>query len=202
MTESRKMNETIDWGKEALDIEIEALKELRERLGPPFASAVKMIRECKGKVIVTGLGKSGHIGEKIAATLASLGIPSFFMHSTEALHGDSGMMTPGDVLIAISYSGQTAEVNAVAGLAKDLGIKVISMAKSCSTPLGGIADICLEIAVEREADPLGLAPTSSSTLTLALGDALAVAASRANGFTKADFGKRHPGGALGKKAKS
>jgi KpsF/GutQ family protein len=195
------MSELVDWGREALDIEIEALKIARNQLGAPFAAAVRAVKSCRGKVIVTGLGKSGHIGKKIAATLASLGTPSFFMHSTEALHGDSGMMDSHDVLIAISYSGGTPEVCAVAGIAKERGLKVISMSKSCGTPLGKLADICLEINVPKEADPLGLAPTASSTLTLALGDALAVAVSRSKGFKKADFALRHPQGALGKKAK-
>ncbi|MFA6450777.1 MAG: SIS domain-containing protein [bacterium] len=195
------MGEYVDWGREAFDIEIEALVTAREKLGAPFAAAVRAIKSCKGKVIVTGIGKSGHIGKKIAATLASLGTPSFFMHSTEALHGDSGMIEGRDIFIAISYSGATAEVSAVAGLAKELGLRIISMTKSCATPLGKLSDICLEIAVSKEADPLGLAPTASSTLTLALGDALAVAVSRAKGFKKSDFALRHPQGALGEKAK-
>ena len=165
------MSDFVGWGREALDIEIEALRIARDRLGAPFAAAVRALKSCKGKVIVTGIGKSGHIGKKIAATLASLGTPAFFMHSTEALHGDSGMMAPRDILIAISYSGETPEVAAVAAIAKDFGLKVISMTKSCGTPLGVMADICLEICVPKEADPFGLAPTASSTLTLAVGDA-------------------------------
>jgi arabinose-5-phosphate isomerase len=195
------MNEYADWGRDALDIELESLQIVRNRLGAPFTAAVRAVKNCKGKVIVTGLGKSGHIGGKMAATFASLGTPSFFMHSTEALHGDSGMMEAHDIMIAISYSGTTKEVLAVAGLALEAGLKLITMTKSCTTPLGGMSDICLEICVPKEADPLGLAPTSSSTVTLALGDALAVAVSRANNFKTSDFASRHPQGALGKKAK-
>jgi len=195
------MNKYIEWGRDVLDAEIEALRAVRERLGAPFADAVRAVKSCKGKVIVTGIGKSGHVGKKIAASLASLGTPSFFVHSGEALHGDSGMMAPNDLVIAISNSGETPEVVAAARLAKSFGLKLIAMTGKPGSSLGSLADIWMDIGVRREADPLDLAPTSSSTVTLALGDALAVAAARARSFSAADFAVRHPAGALGKKAK-
>lgn len=190
-----------DWGRDVLDAEIEALRLLRERLGEPFEEAVTLLKGCSGKVVVTGLGKSGHAGRKIAATLASLGVPSFFMHSAEALHGDSGMMGNRDVLLAISNSGETKEVAATAAAAKELGLKIIALTGKEKSSLGKLADVWLDIGVPREADHLNLAPTSSSTVTLGLGDALAVAASRAKGFTSADFAFYHSGGTLGKKSK-
>jgi len=195
------MSDYLEWAKEVLDIEIDAVAGARNRIDASFVSAVRLIKSCKGKVVITGLGKSGHVGGKIAATFASLGIPSFFMHSTEALHGDSGMMAQRDVLIAISYSGETAEVCAVAAKAGEIGLKVIAMTGKPESTLARHADVCINIAVPREADHLNLAPTASSTVTLALGDALGVVASRAQGFDKNDFAFRHPHGALGKKAR-
>jgi arabinose-5-phosphate isomerase len=147
---------------------------------------------------VTGLGKSGLVGAKIAATLSSTGTPSFFMHSADALHGDSGALTPGDVLVAISNSGETAEVTAIAKMAKSWGNSVIAITKNSNSSLASNADTVINIAFEKEADPLNLAPTTSTTLTIALGDALASALMAHRGFTSQDFGKRHPGGALGK----
>jgi len=191
----------LEWGKEVLSEEARAISSLEARLGDEFAEAVKLVRSCRGKVIVSGLGKSGHVGKKIAASLASLATPSFFMHSTETLHGDAGMMEPRDVLIAISNSGSTAEVVSAAQIAKSYGLKVIAMTGNKNSPLGKTADVWLDIGIDKEADPLDLAPTSSSTVTLALGDALAVAVARSKDFKKSDFAYRHPGGALGKKSK-
>lgn len=198
------MNKYVVWGREVMDSEIEAVRAVRDRLsensenGDRFAEAVGAIKSCKGKVIVTGIGKSGHIGKKMAASFASLGTPSFFMHSTEARHGDSGMMDSRDLLIAISNSGKTGEVVAAAKLARNSGLKIIAMTADRNSPLCQSADIWIDIAVAREADHLNLAPTSSSTVTLVMGDALAVAAARAKNFHTSDFASRHPGGSLGK----
>lgn len=188
------------WGRRVLQAEITALESLKDRLGGEFDAAAALVEKCAGKTIVTGIGKSGHVGKKIAATLASLGTPSFFMHSTEALHGDAGMMSAGDVVIAISNSGSTAEVAAVAQIAGRIGAGVIAMTGERDSPLGLAADVVLDIKVESEADHLNLAPTSSSTVTLALGDALAVAVARAKGYSAADFAFFHSGGALGRKS--
>jgi arabinose-5-phosphate isomerase len=195
------MDKYAGWGREVMDAEIEAIRSVRDRIGDQFAEAVRAIKSCKGKLIVTGIGKSGHVGKKMAASFASLGTPSFFMHSTEALHGDSGMMEKRDLLIAISNSGKTGEVVAAAELAAGMGMKVIAMTGSRTSPLAEIADIWIDIAVKQEADHLNLAPTSSSTVTLVTGDALAVAAARAKNFSPSDFASRHPGGALGKKSR-
>jgi arabinose-5-phosphate isomerase len=151
----------------------------------------------QGHIVVTGLGKSGLVGAKIVATLASTGTPSFFLHSGDALHGDSGALTPGDVLIAISNSGESAEVCAIAKMAKGWGNSTIAITKNTNSTLAKICDAVIEIAFEKEADPLNLAPTTSTTLTIAAGDAIASALMAHRGFTSQDFGKRHPGGALG-----
>ncbi len=195
------MSNYLDWGRDVLDKEIAALREMRDRLDESFSEAVRLIKSCESKVIVTGIGKSGHVGKKTAATFASLGTPAFFMHSTEALHGDSGMMAIGDVLMAVSYSGETAEVNAVAAKASEIGLKVIVLTGNKESTLARYSDVLIDISVRCEADHLNLAPTASSTITLALGDALAVAAARADNFDKNDFAVRHPGGQLGNKAR-
>jgi len=182
----------------ALNTEIAALNNFAKTLETNLKPALEILLECKGHVVVTGLGKSGLVGAKIAATLSSTGTPSFFMHSADALHGDSGALTPGDVLIAISNSGETAEVTAIAKMAKDWGNSVIAITKNANSSLASNADTVINIAFEKEADPLNLAPTTSTTLTIALGDALASALMAHRGFTSQDFGKRHPGGALGK----
>jgi len=194
-----KKAEIIETGRKVIEQEIDALKTASGRLGDDFSKAVGLIIKCKGKVIVTGIGKSGHIGKKIAASLASLGTPSFFMHSTEALHGDSGMARKEDVIIAISNSGTTSEVVSAAERCKDMGCALISMTGNPDSKLAILADAFLNIDVAHEADHLNLAPTSSTTVTLALGDALAVVVSKAKGFTSMDFGYFHSGGALGKK---
>ena len=182
----------------ALNTEIAALTNFAKSLESNLKPALEIIIECKGHVVITGLGKSGLVGAKIAATLSSTGAPSFFLHSADALHGDSGALTSGDVLIAISNSGETAEVTAVANMAKGWGNSVIAITKNADSSLAKVADAVINIAFDKEADPLNLAPTTSTTLTIAVGDALASALMAHRGFTSQDFGKRHPGGALGK----
>ena len=182
----------------AINTEISALNNFAKTLEANLKPALEILAECKGHVVITGLGKSGLVGAKIAATLSSTGTPSFFLHSADALHGDSGALTSGDVLIAISNSGETAEVNAIAKMAKAWGNQVIAITKNANSTLAKSADAVISIAFDKEADPLNLAPTTSTTLTIAAGDALASALMAHRGFTSQDFGKRHPGGALGK----
>jgi arabinose-5-phosphate isomerase len=184
--------------KSAIDTEISALSTFAQSLESNLKPALEIIIECKGHVVITGLGKSGLVGAKIAATLASTGTPSFFLHSTDALHGDSGALTSGDVLIAISNSGETAEVNAIANMAKGWGNPTIAITKNSNSTLAKSCDAVINIAFDKEADPLNLAPTTSTTLTIAAGDAIASALMSHRGFTASDFGKRHPGGSLGK----
>ncbi len=182
----------------AINTEIAALTNFAKTLESNLKPALEILIETKGHVVITGLGKSGLVGAKIAATLASTGTPSFFMHAGDALHGDSGALTPGDVLIAISNSGETAEVSAIANMAKSWGNKVIAITKNPESTLAKSADAVISIAFEKEADPLNLAPTTSTTLTIAVGDALASALMQYRGFSAKDFGKNHPGGTLGK----
>ena len=182
----------------AINTEISALNSFAKTLEANLKPALEILTESKGHVVITGLGKSGLVGAKIAATLSSTGTPSFFLHSADALHGDSGALTSGDVLIAISNSGETAEVNAIAKMAKAWGNQVIAITKNANSTLAKSADAVISIAFDKEADPLNLAPTTSTTLTIAAGDALASALMAHRGFTSQDFGKRHPGGALGK----
>jgi arabinose-5-phosphate isomerase len=182
----------------ALNTEVAALNNFAKTLETNLKPALEILLECKGHVVVTGLGKSGLVGAKVAATLSSTGTPSFFLHSADALHGDSGALTPGDVLIAISNSGETAEVNAIAKMAKGWGNSVIAITKDSNSSLAKSSDAVISIAFDKEADPLNLAPTTSTTLTIAAGDALASALMAHRGFSSQDFGKRHPGGALGK----
>ncbi|WP_136248603.1 KpsF/GutQ family sugar-phosphate isomerase [Halomonas borealis] len=185
--------------KRTLRLEQQAIGALVERLDGDFERACELILACRGRVIVTGMGKSGHIGTKIAATLASTGTPSFFVHPGEASHGDLGMITPGDVVLALSNSGETAEVTALLPLLKRLGTPLISMTGRPGSTLACHAEAHLDAGVEREACPLDLAPTSSTTAALALGDALAVALLESRGFTAEDFALSHPGGSLGKR---
>ena len=186
--------------KHALDIEIAALTKLSNGFESKIEPALSLITASKGRVIISGIGKSGLVGAKIAATLSSTGTPAYFIHSTDALHGDSGAVLPDDVVIAISNSGETVEVVAFAQLVKSWGNKVIAITGKSGSALAKSADAVLDIAFEKEADPNGLAPTTSTTLTIALGDALAAALVTYKNFTSQDFGKRHPGGALGKKS--
>lgn len=185
--------------KEAINTEQHALELLKNELDERFVQACRTILACRGRVVVTGMGKSGHIGRKIAATLASTGTPAFFMHPGEAGHGDLGMLVAGDVLIAISNSGQSDEIKMLLPVVKQLGILLISISRDKRGFLPQSADIALTLGQFEEACPLGLAPTSSTTATLALGDALAVALLHARGFTSDDFALSHPAGALGRK---
>ncbi|SDJ65570.1 KpsF/GutQ family sugar-phosphate isomerase [Microbulbifer yueqingensis] len=186
-------------GRRTVLMENEAIAALENRIDDNFKHACELILQCRGRTIVTGMGKSGHIGNKIAATLASTGTPSFFVHPGEASHGDLGMITREDLVIAISNSGSSAEVLTLLPLLKRLGIPMISMTGKPDSPLAQAADVNLDIAVETEACPLNLAPTSSTTVTLVMGDALAVALLEARGFTAEDFAFSHPGGALGRR---
>jgi len=189
----------LDLAREVLDIEAEAVRGLKNRLGTAFLEAHRLIFETRGRVVVTGMGKSGHIGNKIAATLASTGTPAFFMHPAEASHGDLGMITEHDVVIAISYSGESDEIARILPVIKRRGAKVIAITGRATSTLAREADVHLDARVEREACPLELAPTASTTATLALGDALAMALLEARGFGSEDFAQHHPGGTLGRR---
>lgn len=184
---------------QAIRIERDAISALENRIDDHFIRACEVIMACKGRVVVTGMGKSGHIGHKIAATLASTGTPSFFVHPGEASHGDMGMITSQDVVIAISNSGNTSEVVTILPLIKRMGAPLISMTGNANSTLAKEAVANLDVSVETEACPLGLAPTSSTTATLVMGDALAVALLDARGFSAEDFAFSHPGGSLGRK---
>ncbi|SDI40977.1 arabinose-5-phosphate isomerase [Ferrimonas sediminum] len=187
------------WAREVIDVEIEALQGLQQYIDDAFVAACELMQQCKGKVIVMGMGKSGHVGNKIAATLASTGTPSFFVHPGEASHGDLGMLTEGDVVLAISNSGEASEIMTLMPVIRRLGIPVIAMTGKPDSSMAKLAQVHLNIKVTKEACPLGLAPTSSTTATLVMGDALAVALLQAKGFTADDFALSHPGGALGRK---
>jgi arabinose-5-phosphate isomerase len=182
-----------------LTIEAAAVSALAERIGPAFAQAVALILNRSGRVVVTGIGKSGHIGRKIAATLASTGTPAYFVHAAEAAHGDLGMITPDDVVIALSNSGASDELLTIVPLVKRRGASLIAITGNPGSPLAREADLHLDAAVQEEACPLNLAPTASTTATLALGDALAVALLDARGFSSEDFARAHPGGTLGRR---
>lgn len=182
-----------------LEIETQAIVDLKASINHDFEQACELLLETKGKVVVSGMGKSGHIGKKIAATLASTGTPAFFMHPGEANHGDLGMLSKQDVLIAISNSGETSELLSLLPVVKRLGLPVIAMSSNPDSTLAGLSDIHLCVKVQQEACSLGLAPTSSTTATLVLGDALAVALLDARKFTPQDFALSHPGGALGRR---
>jgi arabinose-5-phosphate isomerase len=186
-------------GRRALEIEGRAIAALIPRLDAGFARACVLCLESRGRVIVTGMGKSGHIGRKIAATFASTGTPSFFMHAAEASHGDIGMITRDDVLLALSNSGETAEVLALLPHCSRMGVTIIAITGNAKSSLARAASAHLDVSVSEEACPLNLAPTASTTATLAIGDALAVALLEARGFTSQDFARSHPGGALGRK---
>jgi arabinose-5-phosphate isomerase len=191
----------LDLAREALDVEGEAIRKLSARLGrdDSVPRAVALMMACKGRVVVSGMGKSGHIGRKIAATLASTGTPALFLHPGEAAHGDLGMVTSQDVLVAISYSGESSELAIVIPAVKRMGVPVIAMTGKPESSLALAADVHLDVSVEKEACPLNLAPTASTTATLALGDALAVALLELRGFRSDDFARSHPGGALGRR---
>ncbi|MBS0337006.1 MAG: KpsF/GutQ family sugar-phosphate isomerase [Proteobacteria bacterium] len=185
--------------RSVLEIEADAVRALISRIDKSFLKALQLILACHGRVVVSGIGKSGHIARKIASTMASTGTPAFFVHAAEAGHGDLGMVRPEDVFICISHSGESAELVAIVPLVKRQGAKLIAITGQAGSTLAREADIHLDAGVAQEACPLNLAPTASTTATLALGDALAVALLDARGFSEADFARSHPGGALGRR---
>ena len=199
MNDAAESQRLVEMGREALRIEARAVAALEGRLGADFERACRMLLACTGRVVVSGMGKSGHVGGKIAATLASTGTPAFFLHPAEASHGDLGMVTRGDVVLAISYSGETAELLTILPLFKRMGAGLLALTGNPASTLAREADVHLDISVPAEACPLNLAPTASTTATLAMGDALAVALLKHRGFTEADFARSHPGGALGRR---
>lgn len=193
-----RRSDYIEIAKETLQIEADALLNAMTHVSEEINEAVECIRNCRGKLIITGVGKSGLIGAKMAATFASTGTPSFFLHPTEALHGDLGMIGADDVVLAISYSGESGELSAILPHIKRFDIPLIGMTRNTASTLGRFSDIVLSIEIAKEACPLGIAPTSSTTLTLALGDALAICLMHARDFKKEDFASFHPGGSLGR----
>ncbi|PPC90294.1 MAG: D-arabinose 5-phosphate isomerase [Methylobacter sp.] len=188
-----------DLGLYVIQVEAEAVNALAERIDEAFVSACELMLNCTGRVVVTGMGKSGHIAGKLAATLASTGTPAFFVHSGEASHGDLGMVTRQDVVLAISNSGETSEVLTILPIIKRLGVPLISLTGNNASTLAKASTVHIDISVQKEACPLGLAPTSSTTAALVMGDALAVSLLEARGFTRDDFALSHPGGSLGKR---
>jgi arabinose-5-phosphate isomerase len=189
----------VELGRQALTVEIDGLRAQLPRLGSDFARACRICLNCRGRIVVTGMGKSGHIGGKIAATLASTGTPAFFVHPGEASHGDVGMITRDDAVLALSNSGETAEILTILPVIKRLGVPLIAFTGNSDSALARIATVHLDIGVPAEACPLNLAPTASTTAALAVGDALAVALLKARGFTEEDFARSHPAGALGRR---
>jgi arabinose-5-phosphate isomerase len=189
----------IDEAKKVLKIETQAIQAMSRRLGREFNQAIEILARCPGRVIITGMGKGGIIGQKISATLASTGTPSLFLHSAEAIHGDLGRVTREDVILAISNSGETEEVIRLLPLIKKIGSKLIAMTGHVKSTLAKHSDVVLDVSVKKEACPLGLAPTASTTVTLAMGDAIAVCLLNKKGFKEEDFAFYHPGGALGKR---
>ena len=189
----------LELARGVLDIEADAVRSIKARLGEAFLAAHRLILATTGRVVVTGMGKSGHIARKIASTLASTGTPAFFMHPGEASHGDLGMITAHDVVVAISYSGESDEILKVLPIIKRRGAKVVSITGRADSTLARESDVHLDARVEKEACPLNLAPTASTTATLALGDALAVSLLDARGFKSDDFAMHHPGGTLGRR---
>lgn len=189
----------LEYAKEILETEARAIDSVRERLGEPFCDALERVLACRGQVVVTGVGKSGIVGQKISATLASTGTPSFFLHSSEAFHGDLGRVRGGDLVLALSHSGETEDVVRLIPLLRRMGVPLVAITGSPESRLGREADVVLSLGPLDEACPMGLAPTSSTTATLALGDALALAASRRREFTREEYALFHRGGALGRK---
>ncbi|AEF99143.1 KpsF/GutQ family protein [Methylomonas methanica MC09] len=182
-----------------IQTEMKAVAKLADRIDRQFVQACHLLLDCKGRVVVTGMGKSGHIAGKIAATLASTGTPAFFVHPGEASHGDLGMITRQDVVLALSNSGETEEILTILPIIKRLGVPLIAMTGNAESALAKLASVHIDVAVEQEACPLGLAPTSSTTAALVMGDALAVSLLQSKGFTRDDFALSHPGGSLGKR---
>ncbi len=198
-TSSFSTEQALRLGRETFDIEAAALQDMGARLGEVFVQAVQRMLATTGRVIVMGMGKSGHVGRKIAATLASTGTPSFFVHPAEASHGDLGMVARGDLVLAISNSGESSEITVLLPMLRRQGVPLIAMTGGLQSTLAQHADLVLDCSVEREACPLNLAPTTSTTAQLAMGDALAVALLDARGFRPEDFARSHPGGALGRR---
>jgi arabinose-5-phosphate isomerase len=192
-------NELLALAADVLDIESRAIASLKARLNDDFVAACELCMQTPGRVVVTGMGKSGHVSNKIAATLASTGTPAFFMHPAEASHGDLGMITSQDLLLAISLSGETREVVTILPVVKRMGARLLAMTGNPNSTIAQAADVHLDISVAEEACPLNLAPTASTTATLAMGDALAVALLKNRGFTAEDFARSHPSGSLGKR---
>ncbi|NIC42829.1 SIS domain-containing protein [Aquabacterium sp. A08] len=190
---------TLQLARDTLAIEADAVRAMAARLDDRFVQATRALLACRGRVVVTGMGKSGHVGRKIAATLASTGTPAMFVHPAEASHGDLGMITAADVVLAISNSGESEELTAILPLIKRMGVPLLAMTGRAGSSLGRHADVVLDTAVDKEACPHNLAPTASTTAQLAMGDALAVAVLSARGFKPDDFARSHPGGALGRK---
>lgn len=193
------MEDILTTAQKVLQIEADAVLALKERLDGDFTTAVDMILQCSGRVVITGMGKSGLICQKIAATMASTGTPALFLHPAEGIHGDLGMLMKGDVVIGVSNSGETEEMSRILPVIKRMGLPLIAMTSSRASTLGRAGDVFLDISVKEEACPLGLAPTASTTATLAIGDALSVALLIQRGFREEDFALYHPGGALGKR---
>lgn len=199
MTHTLDAQQLLARGRRVLDTEIAAITAVRERLQANFVDACRLLHDCKGRVVVSGMGKSGHIGNKVAATLASTGTPAFFLHPAEAGHGDIGMITADDVFLALSNSGETPELLTILPVIKRLGIPIVVMTGRPTATLAQAADVVLDVSVPEEACPHNLAPTASTTATLAVGDAIAVAILEARGFTQEDFARSHPGGILGRR---
>ncbi len=199
MPEQDLQQEFIESGQSVVNTEQQALVRLGEQINQDFAQACSLLMQCQGRIVVIGMGKSGHIGHKIAATLASTGSPAFFVHPGEASHGDLGMITRQDVVIALSNSGETQEITSLLPVIKRLNVPLISLTGNKNSTLASFADVNLDTSVEKEACPMNLAPTASTTVTLVMGDALAVALLKAKGFTETDFALSHPGGSLGRK---
>lgn len=193
------MKEIIETAKHVLRVEAEAVLALLDRIDARFVEAVEMILACKGRVVITGMGKSGLICQKVAATMASTGTPALFLHPAEGIHGDLGMLMKGDVVVAVSNSGETEEITRILPVIKRMGLPLIAMTGKPNSTLARAGDVLLDISVKEEACPLGLAPTASTTATVAMGDALAVALLIRRGFKEEDFALFHPGGALGKR---
>lgn len=186
-------------GLAVIEIEAQAVFELSQKIDAQFQKACELLIACKGRIVVTGMGKSGHIAKKIAATLSSTGSPAFFMHPGEASHGDLGMITPQDVVLALSYSGNTNEIATLLPLLKRLDVPLIALTGNIDSTLAKAADVHLDVSIKQEACPLGLAPTTSTTVALVMGDALAISLLQARGFSAEDFALSHPGGSLGKR---
>ena len=199
MTEKEEKFDFISIGKKVLDIESIAIAKLKDQLDNNFDIACQLCLDCTGKIIVMGIGKSGHIADKLAATLASTGTPSFFVHPGEASHGDLGMISKSDVVMALSNSGKTEEIVNLLPILKNMGIKIIAMTGDDNSTIATASDVHIDVGVEEEACPMNLSPTASTTAALAMGDAIAVALLEKRGFSVEDFAKSHPGGSIGKK---